>query len=193
MKRAGLFLLILLITLLSFAGCRKEPQKNADVTQSVRQAEKFSARVRMTVGEKQSEYLVEKRADAITVVCTAPEMIKDLRIVLKEDEYSVSYLGIDFVTKQLPDEVRLATAPIFRFLDVLQMEPGTQKPGENGVTAVTYNDGETAFECTFDSETKLPVSLKCGSDIFLEFLEFTISPGEASGVYGESGAADAAG
>ncbi len=173
MKRVGLLLLVLMMTLLTFTGCKQETPENTDVTQSIRQAQQFTARVRMTVNEKAYEYLIEKLEDTVVITATAPKSLENFQVMLKESEYSVSYYGIKFVTKELPENLQFAMGPVFQLLDVLKMEPGSQQPGRNGTVSVSYDVGGTQLECTFDSETKLPVKIVYNSDTTIEFLEFT--------------------
>ncbi len=173
MKRVGLLLLVLMMTLLAFTGCKQETPENTDVTQSIRQAQQFTAKVRMTVKEKDYEYLIEKLEDTVVITATAPKSLENFQVMLKENEYSVSYYGIKFVTKELPENLQFAMGPVFQLLDVLKMEPGAQQPGKNGTVSVSYDVGGTTLECTFDSETKLPVKIVYNADTAIEFLEFT--------------------
>ena len=105
MKRVGLLLLVLMMTLLAFTGCKQETPENTDVTQSIRQAQQFTAKVRMTVKEKDYEYLIEKLEDTVVITATAPKSLENFQVMLKENEYSVSYYGIKFVTKELPENL----------------------------------------------------------------------------------------
>lgn len=127
----------------------------------------------MTVNEKAYEYLIEKLEDTVVITATAPKSLENFQVMLKESEYSVSYYGIKFVTKELPENLQFAMGPVFQLLDVLKMEPGSQQPGRNGTVSVSYDVGGTQLECTFDSETKLPVKIVYNSDTTIEFLEFT--------------------
>ena len=74
MKRVGLLLLVLMMTLLAFTGCKQETPENTDVTQSIRQAQQFTAKVRMTVKEKDYEYLIEKLEDTVVITAYGAEI-----------------------------------------------------------------------------------------------------------------------